>query len=40
MYVISHKEKDICPRNNGQMNKEIAEFNYIFLETNFLSRGN
>lgn len=31
MYVFSHKEKDISPRNNGQMNKEIAGFNDNFL---------
>lgn len=35
MYVFSHKEKCICPRSNGQMNKEIAKFNYNFLDTNF-----
>lgn len=30
MYVFSHKEKGISPRN-GQMNKEIPEFNYNFF---------
>lgn len=40
MYTFSHREKDISPRNNRQMNKELAEFHSNFLDTNFLFKGN